>query len=365
VGCTIAGSQIQAIDSPYTVHVAYNGDSNYVASSTSPDLSVMVGKANTSFSITVNGSSSATITFGQQATLAESNLPAGAAGTITFSSSSPSTSLCTVNNYPTSTSCVSSASLAAGSYSGITGTFTDTSGNYNGSTSTNSVSLNVDEAPAITSASQTAFAHGVAGSFTVTTTGFPTPSITNANFAGCSKSSLPTGVTFTDNGNGTATIASTTSSPSGSTTFCLNASNGVGSAATQTFTLNINSVTGIAIENVIVNGSSATPSCSGLGTASETCTVGSGNNNSMTVQVGFVNSSGTLTIYSVTLAETVNYAITGHNTGSGTVTVAANGTTSSSGGTNSAGGVATSMNGSNTQTVTFTFGSFTARITLN
>ena len=44
------------------------------------------------------------------------------------------------------------------------------------------------------------FTAGTAGSFAVTTTGFPTPALSAAG-------PLPSGVTFTDNGNGTATLA--------------------------------------------------------------------------------------------------------------------------------------------------------------
>jgi len=105
-----------------------------------------------------------------------------------------------------------------------------------------SVTINpvtTEQAPSITSANSASFTTGKAGSFSVTTTGTPTPTLTNANFGTCPKSALPTGVTFTDNGNGTATIASTTASPASTTTFCLNAINGVIPNATQKFTLTI------------------------------------------------------------------------------------------------------------------------------
>ncbi len=123
-------------------------------------------------------------------------------------------------------------------------TATDSStgtGPYTGSRSY-SVTINpmaTSHAPTITSANSAWFSAGTAGSFSVTTTGTPTPALTNANFGTCPKSALPTGVSFTDNGNGTATIASTTASPAGTTTFCLNAINGVSPNATQKFTLTI------------------------------------------------------------------------------------------------------------------------------
>src|SRR4029077_13171511 len=57
-------------------------------------------------------------------------------------------------------------------------------------------------APAITSANGTTFTVGTTGSFTVTTTGAPTPSLSETG-------ALPSGVTFRDNGNGTATLSGT------------------------------------------------------------------------------------------------------------------------------------------------------------
>ena len=92
-------------------------------------------------------------------------------------------------------------------------------------------------APAITSANSTTFTVGTAGSFTITTTGVPTPSLTETG-------SLPTGVTFRDNGNGTATLGGTPASgSSGTYSLTLTASNGVGTPANQSFTLTVNNTT--------------------------------------------------------------------------------------------------------------------------
>jgi len=55
------------------------------------------------------------------------------------------------------------------------------------------------QAPIITSANGATFAIGSQGSFTVTATGAPTPALSESG-------ALPGGVTFVDNGNGTATI---------------------------------------------------------------------------------------------------------------------------------------------------------------
>lgn len=91
-------------------------------------------------------------------------------------------------------------------------------------------SLVVQTPPAITSAASATFNTNVAGSFTVTTTGSPTPSLSESG-------ALPSGVSFTDNGDGTATLAGTATSPS-SSTLTITAANAVGSVQ-QTFTLNV------------------------------------------------------------------------------------------------------------------------------
>ena len=88
--------------------------------------------------------------------------------------------------------------------------------------------------PNIASTNSTTFTMGTAGSFTVTTTGSPTPALTETG-------ALPSGVTFKDNGNGTATLGGIPASGSGgSYTLTITASNGVGSAASQSFTLTVN-----------------------------------------------------------------------------------------------------------------------------
>jgi hypothetical protein len=89
-------------------------------------------------------------------------------------------------------------------------------------------------APAITSTNGTTVTVGTAGSFTVTTTGTPTVSLTETG-------ALPSGVTFVNNGNGTATLSGTPAAGSGGTyTLTFTASNGVGTPANQSFTLTVN-----------------------------------------------------------------------------------------------------------------------------
>ena len=89
-------------------------------------------------------------------------------------------------------------------------------------------------APAITSANTATFTVGSAGSFTVTTTGVP--SVTSITRSGA----LPAGVTFVDNGHGTATLAGTPAAGTGGTyPLTITASNGIAPDAVQPFTLTV------------------------------------------------------------------------------------------------------------------------------
>ena len=95
-----------------------------------------------------------------------------------------------------------------------------------------SYELMVNQPPAITSANSATFVVGAAGTFTVTATGFPTPTITLSD-------TLPGGVTFSDNG--TATLAGTPASGTvGVYPLTFTASNGILPDATQNFTLTVN-----------------------------------------------------------------------------------------------------------------------------
>ena len=89
------------------------------------------------------------------------------------------------------------------------------------------------QAPAITSADNTTFTTGTADTFTVTTTGAPSPALTETG-------ALPTGVTFVNNVDGTATLAGTPAAGTGGTyALTITAANGVLPDATQSFTLTV------------------------------------------------------------------------------------------------------------------------------
>jgi outer membrane protein assembly factor BamB len=88
-------------------------------------------------------------------------------------------------------------------------------------------------APSVTSASGAVFGLGQTESFTVTTTGNPTSTLTESG-------PLPEGVTFADNGDGTATLAGAAGAGTlGSYPVTITAANGVGLVATQSFVLSI------------------------------------------------------------------------------------------------------------------------------
>lgn len=86
--------------------------------------------------------------------------------------------------------------------------------------------------PVITSPATAAFTEGSVSTFTVTAVGSPTPFLSESG-------SLPPGVNFTDNGNGTATIAGLPTS-SGAFPITITAQNGVAPAASQDVTLTVN-----------------------------------------------------------------------------------------------------------------------------
>ncbi|MCW2595828.1 MAG: Ig family protein, partial [Jatrophihabitans sp.] len=110
---------------------------------------------------------------------------------------------------------------------------TITAGNGVTTDDSQSFTLTVDQVPVITSADHVAMTANSPGTFTVTTTGFPGVGITESG-------SLPSGVTFTDNGDGTATLTGTPAAGTGgSYPLTLTAGNGVAPDDTQSFTLTI------------------------------------------------------------------------------------------------------------------------------
>jgi hypothetical protein len=98
-------------------------------------------------------------------------------------------------------------------------------------------SFSVGRPPAFTSLNSATLTVLTPGSFLVTATGTPTPSLTESG-------ALPSGVTFVNNGNGTATIAGPAASgTAGTYPITITASNGV-APVTQAFTLTISAASG-------------------------------------------------------------------------------------------------------------------------
>jgi len=103
-------------------------------------------------------------------------------------------------------------------------------------------------APQITSADHVTFTTGSAGTFAVTATGFPTPALIE-------NGALPSGVTFVDNGDGTATLSGTPATGTRSSyPLTFKAANGVAPDATQSFTLTVGNAAPIAPEQTFVRG---------------------------------------------------------------------------------------------------------------
>jgi VCBS repeat-containing protein len=114
--------------------------------------------------------------------------------------------------------------------------------NVHGSSPVQNFVLVVNQPPAITSASTAVFTRGTAGTFTITTTGYPVSAITESG-------AIPAGLTFTDNGNGTATISGTPTATGGTFPITVTASNGVGSNAVQNLNIVINQTPAITSTN--------------------------------------------------------------------------------------------------------------------
>jgi hypothetical protein len=160
-------------------------------------------------------------------------------------------------------------------------------------------------APTVTSAATVAFAVNRPDTFTVTTTGTPTPAITATG-------TLPDGLTLTDNGDGTATLSGTPTT-TGITPIALTATNSLGSG-TQTLTITVGSVPTITSAASVTGASgtklSFTVTTTGLPTAklTETGALPKGitfkDNGNGTATVSGQPASGTGGVYKITLTAT-------------------------------------------------------------
>jgi hypothetical protein len=180
-----------------------------------PVAPVITSASGTTFSVGTAGTFSVTTTGNPTAVLSATSSPALPSG-VTFTPNSNGT-----------------ATLSGTPPAGSQGTYTLTiTAKNSGGTATQSFVLTVNSGLAITSAASDTVTSGKAFSFAVTTTGTPTPTLTHAG-------GLPSGVTFTDNGNGTATLAGTPAATAkGPYPITFTARNSTGTAS-QAFTLTV------------------------------------------------------------------------------------------------------------------------------
>jgi hypothetical protein len=162
---------------------------------------------------------------------------AGTAGTFTITTTgTPDATVSESGTLPTGVTFTAgangTATLSGTPAAGTGGSYPVTLTAHNGVSpdATQNFTLTINEAPAITSADSTSFGSGATGTFTVTTSGNPHPSLSETG-------DLPSGVTFTDNGDGTATLKGSTTA-SGTYHLSITASSSAGTA-NQAFTLTI------------------------------------------------------------------------------------------------------------------------------
>ena len=153
----------------------------------------------------------------------------GSAGSFTVTATgAPAPTFSETGTLPTGVSFNSTTGVLSGTPT-ASGSFSITMGATNGvgSDATQPFTLTVNAAPTITSGASKVFVKGVAGSFTVTATGYPAPTFSETG-------TLPTGITLNSSG-----VLSGTSTQTGSFPVTMTATNGVGTDATQNFTVNV------------------------------------------------------------------------------------------------------------------------------
>ena len=194
---------------------APNVDQSFTVQRATPTLSL----SSTPTSDTLPGQS-VTFTATVAATPPGSGTPSG---TVTFNDGA--STLCTNVILSSGSAACATGALSLGSHS-LTAVYSGDT-NFTGGTSA-PLTHNVNQAPAITSAATATFTVGQASSFTATATGTPAPTL---SYSGA----LPSGVSFTNGTlSGTPAAGTETTYP-----LVLTASNGIGSAATQNFTLTV------------------------------------------------------------------------------------------------------------------------------
>src|SRR5438552_2546882 len=245
------------------------------------------------------------------------------AGTVSWSISPAdgtfSPTSCTLGTPSGSSSkCSTTFTASSGGNATITGNY-NRSSNFWANNTTGTLPVTVNQAPAITSANSTTFKVGTAGTFTVTASGFPASTFSETG-------ALPSGVTF--NGNTGVLSGTPAANTSGTYPITFTASNGIGSNATQNFTLTVNQAPTITSANsatfIVGAPGSFTVTATGFPTAmtfSETGALPNGVTlNSSTGVLSGSPTAGTAGSYSITLI--ANNGVTPNATQSFTLTVA-------------------------------------------
>lgn len=215
--CTLTVLAAQVTDTS-----AQNMSANFVASFQVAQPPTITSLNNTAFTVGTAGTFTVTTT----------GNPTGAAMVISHAGTLPAGVALTSNGDGTAT-----LSGTPGVGTGGTYALTITASNGIAPDAIQAFTLTVNQAPAITSLASATFQTAQAGTFTVTTTGFPT----SASMSITQTGALPAGVTFTNNNNGTATLAGTPNAGTGGTyAITITANNGVAPNAIQNFTLTVN-----------------------------------------------------------------------------------------------------------------------------
>ena len=189
---------------------------------------VFVGSVGSADALQFTSATATSFTTGAASTFSITTVGGGSVPALTVTGSLPSGVTFTDNGDRTATLAGTPGASAGGTYN-----LTFSADNGTTPAVTQDFTLTVNQAPAITSAASTTFNVGAAGTFTVTTTGFPTPTIS-------STVGLPSGVTLTDNGDGTATLAGTPAAgTAGTYPITITAMNGTGAVAVQSFTFTV------------------------------------------------------------------------------------------------------------------------------
>ena len=195
--------------------------------------------------ISPNATQSFTLTVDQAPVITSANtttFTVGASGSLAVTASGyPAPTFTEIGSLPSGVTLTSAGVLSGTPVAGTGGSYSIVLEASNGVSpdASQTFTLTVDQAPAITSATATTFAAGKSGSFAVTATGYPAESFSETG-------PLPTGVTLTAAGVLSGTPAAGTG---GTYPITITATNGISPDATQSFTLTVDQAPAITSAN--------------------------------------------------------------------------------------------------------------------